>query len=175
MPGTTVGLSLNFGYAGNVSRQSYSEIEAHPVNASSAAVPFGSAVILNSDNSVSLADATITAANFAGIAVAEVKQMTIYPTTTGSTGGSYAASRPCDVLKRGIATVTLGSRATTPTAGGAVYIRTVLNGTYPSAQIGDFEAASDSTNSVQLTNCVWNTGKVDANNIVELKIKGVNN
>ena len=174
MPGSTVGLSLNYGFAGNVSRSGMvPEIEVHPVKSTSAAIPFGSAVILNTDNTVSLADATLTNSNFGGIAVAEVKQLTTYPTSTGSTAGQYNASQPADILKRGIACVKVGRG--TPAAGGAVYIRTVLNGSYPNSLIGDFEAASDSTNSVQVTNLVWATGKVDANGIAELKLKSQNN
>lgn len=173
MPGSVVGLSLNYGFAGNVSRQSYAEIENRPVKSDSADIPFGAGVILNTDNTYTLAGATTTAANFAGVAVAEIKQLTTYPTSSADTGGVYKANQPCDVLRRGIVNVKVGRG--TPTAGGDVYLRTVANGAFPDSEVGDFEAASDSTNSVKLTNCSWNTGKVDANGIAELKIKTVNN
>lgn len=175
MPGTSVGLALNGGYAGNISRSGFgTEIEARPVYSGSAAIPFGSAVIERSDNTYALADATLTAANFAGVAVAVEKQNTNYTATTSGTSPTYQPLQPCDVVKRGIVDVVLGLRNTVPTSGGAVYLRTVLNGTYSTSLIGDFEAASDGSNSILLTNCTWDTGIVDANNIVELKIKGHN-
>jgi hypothetical protein len=167
---------MNFGFAGNQSHSGMGAIiEPHPVNASSAAIPFGAAVILNADNSVSLADATLTAANFAGISFAEVHQRSDYPVTTAGLGGSYAPKQTADVAKFGIFCVNLGLRATTPTAGGPVYIRTVLNGTYATALIGDFEAASDTTNSILLTNATWYNGKVDGNNVALIKLRLVNN
>ena len=53
--------------------------------------------------------------------------------------------------------------------GGAVYVRITANATYPNAVVGGFEAASDTTNSVQLTNAQW-AGTADANGIAELRI-----
>lgn len=173
MPGTTVGLSLNYGFAGNISRESGCKIESRPVKSNSAAIPFGAVVMLNTDNSVSLADANLTAANFGGISAAEVKQMTTYPNSTDSTGGAYQPNQPCDFVKEGIVNVKAGRG--TLTAGGAVYIRTVLNSSYPASLIGDIEAASDSGKNVAIPSLSWNTGKTDANGIAELKLKYPNN
>lgn len=101
---------------------------------------------------------------FAGVAVREVKQSTDY----FSAQGEYSPGQPCDVLERGSSTVTC--QLGTPTAGGAVYVRIALNGTYPNAVIGGFEAAADSTNTIQITNAKWKTGELDANNVAELTI-----
>jgi hypothetical protein len=43
------------------------------------------------------------------------------------------------------------------------------NASYPTAVVGGFEASSDSTNSVALTNAKWK-GAADANGIAELEI-----
>lgn len=173
MPGSTVGLSLNYGFAGNISRTPDSLIENHPVKSDSANIPFGAPVIQNGDNSVSFGGATLTATNFGGVAAAEAKQLSTYPTSSANTGNNYLPLQPCDIVKRGIVNVKVGRG--TPTAGGSVYVRTALNGSFPASLIGDFEAASDGGNSVLLTNACWHTGKVDANGIAELKLKYSNN
>lgn len=173
MPVSTVGLSLNYGFAGNVSRTPDTLIENRFVNTSSANIPFGAPLYLKTDNTVTMADGSLTASNFAGVAAAEVRQLGSYPTSTASTGGYYAAKTPCDYVTRGIVPVKVAHG--TPTAGGAVYVRKVLDLTnFPNEALGDFRADADGSNTVQLTNCCWNTGKLDANNISELKIKSIN-
>jgi hypothetical protein len=71
------------------------------------------------------------------------------------------------MLERG--GVTVNVRVGTPTIGGAVYIRTVANASFPDGVVGGFEAAADGSNTVLLTNAKWATLK-DANGVAELSI-----
>jgi hypothetical protein len=165
MPGTAIGLSLNLGYAGSISRDQDNIVTPRIVKSDSADILFGEPVVLNSDNTYSRFGATGTAATFAGIAIREVKQATDYY----AAAGSYKANEVCDVLTRG--SITVKCNAGAPTAGGKVYVRIVANSTAaPNGVIGQFEAAADGTNTVEITNARWKTGKVDANGIAELTI-----
>lgn len=171
MSGGVIGKSLNFGYPGNVSRSAGAIIANRIVNlAGAVSINFGDPVILNADNTFSKFAATGTLAKFAGIAVREVKQATSY---ANNAVGSYAPGDPCDVLEQGSATVLCS--VGTPTAGGAVYIRTVLNGAIPLGVVGGYEAAADGANSILITNAKWTTGKIDANLVAEVTILGRNN
>lgn len=164
MPGTAIGLSLNLGYAGNISRDQDNIVTPRIVKSDSADILFGEPVILNTDNTYSRFGSTGTAATFAGIAVREVKQATDYY----AAAGSYKAYEVCDVLERG--SITVKCNAGTPTAGGKVYVRITANSSVPTGVVGQFEAAADSTNTIEITNARWKTGKVDANGIAELTI-----
>lgn len=175
MSGSTIGTRFNFGYPGTVSRTPDCVIESKPVAASSGNIVFGKPVALNADNTFSApTSVTITAANFAGIAVAEVKQQLSYSVGQDQDqAGYYAAEQPADVIQRGIVSVYVANGV--PTSGGAVYVRTALNGAFPGEVIGDFRTSADGGNTVQLTNCSWNTNVKDANGVAELKIKTINN
>lgn len=166
MPGTVVGKGLNFGYPGNVSRSADAIIDNRVVKPTDTVnINFGDPAVLNTDNTYSKFGATGTAATFAGIAVREVKQGTVFGSNVQ---GAYAPGDPCDVLGRGSATVTCS--VGTPTAGGAVYIRTVLNGGIPLGIVGGYEAAADGANSILIPNAKWTTGKLDANRTAEVTI-----
>lgn len=175
MSGSVVGKVLPFGYPGTVSRTPDCVIESKPVKYNSANIEFGKPVVLNADNTFSSPTSeSLTATNFAGVAVAEVKQQLSYSVGQDvNQAGYYAAEQPCDVIQRGIVAVKVAYG--TPTAGGAVYVRTVLNGSFPNEVVGDFRTAPDSTNTVQLTNCSWNSNMIDSNGVAELKIKYINN
>jgi hypothetical protein len=156
---------LNLGYVGNLSRQTEFVISNRTVGATSAPIKAGQPVILSPDNTVtSGAVATLTAANFEGIAIREVKQSTIYNDSTVE----YAPKTRIDVATKGQVTVRCGRG--TPTAGGAVYVRVAANATYPNSAVGDFEATADSTNSIQLTNAKWTTGRIDGNLTAEVSL-----
>jgi hypothetical protein len=172
MPGTAIGLSLNLGYAGSFSRSVDNITTPRIVKSvvtngveTEPSILFGEPVVLNTDNTYSRFGATGTAATFAGIAVREVKQASDYYTAAGS----YHPNEVCDVLERG--SITVKCNAGTPTAGGKVYVRIAANSTAaPNGVVGQFEAAADSTNTVEITNARWKTGKIDANGIAELTI-----
>jgi len=171
MPGSAVGIELNLGYAGTVSRSVDTIITPRVVKSvvtdgaeTKASILFGEPVILNTDNTYSRFGEDGTAAAFAGIAVREVKQATDYYAASGS----YLPGELMDVLERG--SMTVKCNIGTPTAGGKVYIRTVVNASVPLGVIGQFEAAADSTNTVEITNLRWKTGKIDSNKIAEVTI-----
>lgn len=160
MPGAAIGKVLNLGYAGNVSRQADAIITQRPAKGDP--ISFGDPVILNPDNSYTKFGATNIAAQFAGIAVREVKQATDYYPT----GGNYKNSEPCDVISRG--TVTVICNVGAPTAGGSVYLRIAENEAIPNGVIGGFEAAADGINTIELTNVKFTTGDIDTNKIAEV-------
>jgi hypothetical protein len=175
MAGTVVGKSMNYGYPGSVSRSADAVIMNRPVQSTdSNSIPFGAAVILNTNNTYSLGGASTTMSNFAGIAVREVKQSTSF-VTTGQGQVSYAPGDPCDVLERGSVTVTCTEGV--PTAGGAVYLVTTA-GTGAVSAVGNFIAnatpAGTGSAAVQITNAQWKTGKIDANNTAELTLTARN-
>ena len=186
MPGTTIGKSLNLGYVGKVSRNADTLVSARAVKSildgngaeTLSAIPFGKAVVLNTDNTFSLFGqagsgvSAATAALFAGIAVGEVKQMTTYGNV--SAAGQYEPTQPCDVLERGSTTVKVVDYANVaPTAGGKVYICSAVgNGTLV---VGDFYASVTPTGIgsgtvLELTNVRFTSGKVDANGVAEITI-----
>ena len=122
MTGSVIQLAMNFGYPGSYSRMPDDVVANKPVDSDSAAIPFGAAVRLTTGNKFTLGDASLTADNFAGIAVREVKQAI----TLNADQGSYAALDPCDVLLRGNTVIKLARGSAT--AGGAVLFR-IADGT----------------------------------------------
>lgn len=172
MAGYAIGKSMNFGFPGTYARTPDDVIMSRPLNTESEAVPFGAPVILNSDNTYSLGGATLTAENFAGVAVRIVKQTVQY---LAQKQESYRPGQPCSVLERGNVVVTCN--VGTPTAGGKVYVRISNEEAEEDTNkiISGFEAAADSTHTVELTNVCWATGKIDANKMAEICIKTRNN
>lgn len=169
MPGTAIGKALNYGYPGTVSRNGIHTITNRPLRSTdTASANFGDPVVLNTDNTFSFFGSTGTAATFAGVAVREVKQSTSY---LSSSQGTYSPGQPMDVIEQG--SVIVNCAEGTPTAGGNVYIVTVA-GTGAVSAVGNFVATSTpagtGSTAVQITNCKWQTGKLDANKSAELAI-----
>ena len=182
MTGSVIQLVMNFGYPGSYSRMPDDVVMNKPVNSGSANIVFGTAVKLNADNTFAAGDATLTAANFAGIAVREVKQGLAYSTlgVVDNAQGSYQPLDPCDVLLRGCTVVKLGAGKTegkTPAAGASVLYRIALDAeNAPNAHIGDFEAGEpEAGKTIALPGVVFTTGEVDANGVVEVSITKRNN
>lgn len=172
MTGSVIQLAMNFGYPGSYARMPDDIVIAKPVKKNTAAIPFGYAVMLNSDNTFQKGDANLTAANFAGIAVREVKQAV----TLAADQGQYEALQPCDVLTRGNTVIKLARG--TPTAGATVNFRVAVDASITGSAVGDFEVGTigqSDTSLVALTNVVLTTGEADANGIVEVSIKTRNN
>ena len=163
MPGTAIGIKLNNGYAGTVSRTADSIIQNRIAKTT---IAFGQAVILNTDNTWSLVGTGTTAAQVAGIAVREVVQANTFDPQSNP---DYVPNMPCDVLVRGNCTVKC--QRGTPAAGAAVYVRITANATYEDCVVGGFEAEADGVNSVQVTNIEWTSGVVDSNGIAEVTVK----
>ena len=181
MPGGVIGKNLSLGYAGKVSRNGINKITARMVKSildgngaeTMAAVPFGAAVVTNTDNTYSLFGATgsgvaaATFANFGGIAVSEVKQSMTYGFGANVSAGQFEPNRPCDVLQVGTTTVLCTEG--TPTANGLVYIVTVAGSTSP---LGAFVATPTPAGgtAVQVTNARWTSGKQDTSGITEITL-----
>ena len=170
MTGSVIQLSMNFGYPGSYARMPDDIVVNKPVKTGTADIPFGYAVMLNTDNTFQKGDANLTAANFAGIAVREVRQALVL----NADQGVYAAKTPCDVLARGNTVIKLARG--TPAAGAAVLFRIAADAEVSGSAVGDFEAGSATANkTIALTNMVFTTGEVDANGVVEVSIKSRNN
>ena len=163
MPGRTIGIMMNVGYAGTQSRTADAIIQNRIAEGT---IAFGQAVALTDTNKWRLVKTGDTAAVVAGIAVREVVQAnTIDP----QSNPDYVANVPCDVMVRGNCTVKC--QRGTPASGAAVHVRITANNTYPNAVVGGFEAEADDANTIQVTNIEWTTGVMDANGNVEVTIK----
>lgn len=163
MPGKVIGIALNNGYAGTQSR-TVDAIIQNRIAASD--IAFGEPVVLTSSNKWDKVDSSTTATDIAGIAIREVVQANTFDPQSNS---DYLEGSACDVMVRGNCTVKC--QRGTPTAGSAVYIRIAENASYPDCVVGGFEASSDTTNSIQVSNIEWTTGKIDENYIAEVTIK----
>lgn len=106
-----------------------------------------------------------TAADFKGVLLRMV------PSISGNTSQGFSDTIPWlealqGALVRGYGIVEC--KVGTPVRGGIVYVRVVAAS--PKA-IGDFEATSDSSNSVALTNAEWASSGKDVNNLSEIRIR----
>lgn len=168
MKGQVIGKTMLHGYAGSYSRQPDSVIDTHPLEGNEPVV-FGGAVVYGTNGAVVPFGASGTAAMFLGVAVREVKSAMDY---LNQNEGSYRPGEAVPVMKRGCVNVLCQNGV--PAVGGTVYVRIKASESLPNAVIGGFETASDTTNSVALTNAKWK-GTVDANGIAELCILTRNN
>lgn len=181
MSGGTIGTSLNLGFAGVISRNPYHVITNKTVYSGANNMNFGVPALLIANSTynnvwVDVLTQTLTATNFAGVVVFNVQQNNTYPVGQDvPLPGFYAPNQPADVLQEGPVTITLGTFSSACYAGGTVYVRTVLNSSYPNSHIGDWECASDSGKNVALTNVKFSMGQVDANNTTEIKLLYSNN
>jgi len=161
MPGKVIGQHLDYGYPGTFSRNADCII----INRrGTGEISFGAPVVMNDDNTVTAFGDSNTAAEFIGVAVREVKQQTNYL----SNNVKYIDGDPTDVITRG--SVVVGISSGTPKANGPVYIRIAENASYPESKIGDFVAEADGSNTVELDNVVFTTGKKDGNNVAEVTV-----
>ena len=178
----------NAGFPGTVSRNGDELIVNRPLlSTDSVPAPYGAAAILNPGNSVggywSSVQAAVAAgvsntnmlAYLAGIFTRNFKVDTTYPLfgQSGINQSSYLQGQLADVLERGVITVQLAVYATAPTAGGQVFIRTVLNGAIPAGVVGGFETAADGSNTIAVPTSQWafKTGFVDPNGRTEIVIR----
>lgn len=107
-----------------------------------------------------------TAADFAAVLVREV------PSIPGGAGNELDGTVPNPNVPNGIAVrgyVSVKCTQGTPARGGIVYVRVTASG---GKNIGDFEAASDTSLSVALsaTQASWASDGKDANNNAELRV-----
>ena len=163
MPGKTIGIMMNAGYAGTQSRTADAIIQNRIADG---AIAFGQAVVLTADNKWKLVGTGTTAVQVAGIAVREVVQANTF---NPQSNPDYLDGTPCDVMVRGNCTVKC--QRGTPVSATAVYVRITKNDTYPDAVVGGFEATADGANTIQVDNIEWTTGVMDANNMTEVTVK----
>lgn len=174
MPGVVIGRSLNNGFPGQYAAQPDEITSAFP-NTGDAAMVFGSAVF-GFNGGVAVAGSTgltPTAANFKGVAKANVKTANAY--NPQSLGG-FAQSEPVPVFERGAICVFVSNSAVNaPAIDGPVYIR-VAGGT-ATTPVNGFETIPDATtpaNTILLTNATWGS-RADSNGVAELVLKTRNN
>ena len=79
--------------------------------------------------------------------------------------GAYAQGEPVSVFMRG--SINVKCQRSTPSLGGAVYVRTAVNDSYPDCVVGGFEAEADSGKTQMLGDVQWG-GPADANGIAEI-------
>lgn len=161
MPGHVIGKSLLRGFAGTISRQIDAVVEALTNKEASAPIEFGAPVVLNSgtDGVINWGSSNV-AADFVGIAVREIKTENTY----GLADAKYNPNDVVSVLTRGSISVKCTKDATAtsdPVKNGKVYIRKAT---------GAFVAASESSDTVELTGVVWAQNGLDANGIAEIVI-----
>jgi hypothetical protein len=167
MGGVTIGKTLLHGFAGRYAQQPDMIIDTEIIDGSSDNVYFGEAVIDTGDGTVTKADAGATAANFVGVACAEVKTVpALYDDQNA--GGFYAALEAAAIFKRGIVSVVCNVGS--PAKNGVVYLRTVIDEEAGNIIIGGFEAEDDSEKVVEITNCAWGS-TADANGVAALVLK----
>lgn len=160
-PGT-IGKSLNFGFAGSYARHPEMMIYTRP-NDDTTNIVFGAPVMRSATGGVKNVDATLAMTNFIGVASREVKSALSYVDQLG-VGGAYIPKEAVSVFERGSISVLVGSG--TPAIGGAVYVRTVVDGVHP---IGEWMAAEVTGQSVLIENAQWG-GAADNRGIAELML-----
>lgn len=95
----------------------------------------------------------------------------IVPSISGSVAEGFTDGKPAVDTIQGLVRsgyVMVNCKVGNPIKGGKVYVRVVASG---GKALGDIEASSDSTNSVELPNAEWATSGKDADGIAELFIK----
>ena len=80
----------------------------------------------------------------------------------------YQPGQYMSVLERGAATVVCN--VGTPKANGKVYVRVKANTSIANGVVGGFEAAADSTNTIEIPNMRWTSGAMDANRVCEVTL-----
>lgn len=167
MPGKVIGLSFNNGFPGKYAEQPDMIIRTFP-NAGDATINFGDPVFSVSGGVAGTAATglTPTAALFKGVAANKIKSALSYP---DQSVGTYAQNEAVPVFERGSVSVQVNNATVNaPAVDGAVYVR-IANGT-TGKPVGGFEAAADTTNTIQITNATWGT-TADTNGVAELVIK----
>lgn len=160
----SIGKTMPHGFAGMYSRQPDEIVNTFPAGGSTAIV-FGTPLKYSGGKVVAMGSGD-TGSAFIGVAGYEVKSSVEYLNQVGC----YMPDDAVSVFMRGRINVKCSKGS--PAYGTAVYVRVAENVSYPDAKVGDFEAESDSTNTVQLLNCIW-AGAKDGNGIAELCIQSL--
>lgn len=165
-----IGQAMPHGFAGCYARQPDMIVETRPAGGETNIV-FGTPLKYDENgNVVAFSGTGTTAAQFAGVAAAEIKSALNY---LNPGNGEFAPGEAVGVFQRGSINVKCYG-TTAPKLGGAVYVLLATTETSGLTNVpaGSFTAMADGTtaaNTVQLTNCQWG-GPADANGVAELVI-----
>ena len=170
---------LNLGPVGSVSQSDFPLRTPRQVKSTDTkSVAFGEPVVLNSDNTYSsvaqfiAGGGTLLAATPLGIAVANTRTNPTFPMAGSlgvvTPGGSYAPGVVADVLTQGTVNVQVNNG--TPTAGGTVYVRVLLNGAIPAGVVGGIEAVADGSNTVAVNCMKFKTGVLGSDGTAQVTI-----
>ena len=160
-----IGLNMDHGQAGSYARQPDMIINTRPAGGE---IAFGLALTYDAEKNVAVFGSQ-SDNKFIGVAAREIKSALNY---LAQGVGAYAEGEPVPVFMRG--SINVKCQRSTPSLGGAVYVRTAANEAYPGCVVGGFEAEADSGKTVMLGNCQW-AGPADANGVAELRILTLNN
>lgn len=152
------GKEMPHGFAGSYARQPDMIVNTRPAGG---AIPFGLALTYDDDKNV-VVFGNATTNTFLGVAGKEIKSALTY---LDQSVGAYAQGEPVSVFMRG--SINVKCQRSTPSLGGAVYVRTAENESYPGCVVGGFEAEADSGKTQMLGDVQWG-GPADANGIAEL-------
>lgn len=154
-----IGKEMPHGFAGAYARQPDMIVNTRPAGG---AIPFGLALTYDDSKNV-VVFGNATANTFIGVAGMEIKSAVTWPTQDGQ----YAEGEPVSVFMRG--SINVKCQRSTPSLGGAVYVRTAVSETYPGCVVGGFEAEAESGKTQMLGDVQWG-GPADANGIAEIVI-----
>ena len=152
------------GVVGSITRPLETTVESVFLNASKPVLSFGAPVKLVNGKAEPF-EVGDDAADFYGVL------SRVAPSIGGSTAQLFASQLPNTDSVQGLAVrgyINVACTVGTPARGGIVYVRVVAA---TGKLIGDFEATSDTTNSVALTNAVWAVDGKDGANNTEIRIK----
>lgn len=162
MRGQVIGKTMPHGYAGSYSRQPDMIVATRPSGGKDN-IPFGAALTYDSNKNV-VVFGTQESNSFVGVACKEIKSSINY---LNQNVGEYVPGEAVPVFMRG--SINVLCQRSTPSLGGAVYIRTAANESYPNCVVGGFEAEVDAGKTTLIGNCQWG-GPADANGVAELII-----
>ncbi len=155
-----IGADMPHGFAGAYARQPDMIVNTRPAGGE---IPFGLALTYDENKDV-VVFGSATTNTFVGVAGKEIKSALTY---LDQNVGKYAKDEPVSVFMRG--SINVKCQRSTPRLGGAVYVRTATNDSYPGCVVGGFEAEEDSGKTQMLGDVQWG-GPADANGIAELVI-----
>ena len=155
-----IGADMPHGFAGAYARQPDMIVNTRPAGGE---IPFGLALTYDENKDV-VVFGSATTNTFVGVAGKEIKSALTY---LDQNVGKYAKDEPVSVFMRG--SINVECQRSTPRLGGAVYVRTATNDSYPGCVVGGFEAEEASGKTQMLGDVQWG-GPADANGIAELVI-----
>ena len=155
-----IGADMPHGFAGAYARQPDMIVNTRPAGGE---IPFGVALTYDENKNVVVFGNAGTN-TFVGVAGKEIKSALTY---LDQNVGKYAKDEPVSVFMRG--SINVKCQRSTPSLGGAVYVRTATNESYPGCVVGGFEAEADEGKTQMLGDVQWG-GPADANGIAELVI-----